>query len=92
MKTLHLFLYCFLLLNIYNVTALDVDAGTIADSDQAQKVCPKVCRGKRMKWNGQWKYTTEDEEFNNGWAVCGCVKVCDVHTFFFTFSIFKQNS
>lgn len=76
MKALYLFLYCFLLLNIYNITALDVDAGRFSNNEQARQVCPKVCSGKGMTWKGQWRPKTEDDNYNALVGVGGSLWVC----------------
>lgn len=69
MKILHLFLYCFLLLNIYNITALNVDAGIIGNNREAERLCPKICRNKNMTVKGQWNHKDDAKQY----AVCGCV-------------------
>jgi|GEM_PF-5823975 len=52
----------------FDVPHADVNAGPIYNNEQAQQVCPTVCKNAGGKWNGQWT-TTQPGQM----SVCGCL-------------------
>ena len=47
---------------------MDVLAGPIWNNEDANKVCPAICRSYGGEWNGQWKTVVEGKM-----SVCGCI-------------------